>query len=305
MYHHYTFTTEQLGETEWAMPLLAQMLADWGFESFQEEPDKGLLQAYISDDAWQESGEVDSQLATDAGALTLYDIAWHYRHELVPSSDWLAAWRSTTFEPISLRGRMLVTTPELAPTLPTHELQLLIEAYNSFGSGEHHTTRMILEHLLDYDVTGAQVIDMGCGTGILGIAALLLGADSLVAIDISSECVTNTLHNLQLNGFAPTERISVLHGDAARLSAYPSKADLLFANIHRNIILQDLPSYVAAVRSGGEVWLSGFLLSDRTAICSGLASVGLEIIDEATSEEWLFVRTRKVRPKQSQDKASE
>ena len=198
MYHHYTFITEQLSEAEWAMPLLAQTLADWGFESFQEEPDKGLLNAYISDDAWQESEEVATQLATDAGALTLYNIEWHYGQSVVSSGDWLAAWRSTTFEPISLRGRMLVTTPELAPSSPTHELQLLIEAYNSFGSGEHHTTRMILEHLLDYDVTGTQVIDMGCGTGILGIAALQLGADSLVAIDISSDCVTNTLHNLQL-----------------------------------------------------------------------------------------------------------
>lgn len=293
MYHHYTFTTNQLGETEWAMPLLAQTLADWGFESFQEEPDRGLLHAYISDDAWQESEEIPTQLATDTGALTLYDIVWHYRHELASSSDWLAAWRSTTFEPISLRGRMLVTTPELAETSPTHELQLLIEAYNSFGSGEHHTTRMILEHLLDYDVTGAQVIDMGCGTGILGIATLLLGADSLVAIDISSECVTNTLHNLQLNGFAPSERISVLHGDAAQLSDYPNEADLLFANIHRNIILEDLPRYVAAVRSGGEVWLSGFLLSDRTTIYQALETVKLEVVDEATSEEWLFVRSRK------------
>ena len=258
MYHHYTFTTEQLGETEWAMPLLAQTLADWGFESFQEEPDKGLLNAYISDDAWQESEEVATQLATDAGALTLYNIEWHYGQSVASSGDWLAAWRSTTFEPISLRGRMLVTTPELAPSSPTHELQLLIEAYNSFGSGEHHTTRMILEHLLDYDMTGAQVIDMGCGTGILGIAALLLGADALVAIDISSECVTNTLHNIQLNGFALSERISVLHGDAAQLSAYPSKADLLFANIHRNIILEDLPRYVAAV--------------DQAARCGSVAS---------------------------------
>ena len=275
------------------MPLLAQTLADWGFESFQEEPDRGLLHAYISDDAWQESEEIPTQLATDTGALTLYDIAWHYRQSVASSGDWLAAWRSTTFEPISLRGCMLVTTPELAETSPTHELQLLIEAYNSFGSGEHHTTRMILEHLLDYDVTGAQVIDMGCGTGILGIATLLLGADSLVAIDISSECVTNTLHNLQLNGFAPSERISVLHGDAAQLSDYLSKADLLFANIHRNIILEDLPRYVAAVRSGGEVWLSGFLLSDRTAIYQALEAVKLEVIDEATSEEWLFVRSRK------------
>lgn len=293
MYHHYTFITEQLSEAEWAMPLLAQTLADWGFESFQEEPDNGLLNAYISDDAWQESEEVATQLATDAGVLTLYNIEWHYRQSVASSGDWLAAWRSTTFEPISLRGRMLVTTPELAPSSQTHELQLLIEAYNSFGSGEHHTTRMILEHLLDYDVTGAQVIDMGCGTGILGIAALLLGADSLVAIDISSECVTNTLHNLQLNGFAPSERISVLHGDAAQLSAYPSKADLLFANIHRNIILEDLPHYVAAVRSGGEVWLSGFLLSDRTAIYQALEAVKLAVVDEATSEEWLFVRSRK------------
>ena len=275
------------------MPLLAQTLADWGFESFQEEPDKGLLHAYISDDAWQESEEVASQLATDAGTLTLYNIEWHYGQSVASSGDWLAAWRSTTFEPISLRGRMLVTTPELAPSSPTHELQLLIEAYNSFGSGEHHTTRMILEHLFDYDVTGAQVIDMGCGTGILGIAAMLLGADSLVAIDISSECVTNTLHNLQLNGFASSERISVLHGDAAQLSAYPSKADLLFANIHRNIILEDLPHYVAAVRSGGEVWLSGFLLSDRTAIYQALEAVKLAVVDEATSEEWLFVRSRK------------
>ena len=85
----------------------------------------------------------------------------------------------------------------------------------------------------------------------------------------------------------------MLHGDAAQLSAYPSKADLLFANIHRNIIIEDLPRYVTAVRSGGEVWLSGFLLSDRTTIYQALEAVKLEVIDEATSEEWFFVRTRK------------
>ena len=87
MYHHYTFTTEQLGETEWAMPLLAQTLADWGFESFQEEPNNGLLNAYISDDAWQESEEVATQLATDAGVLTLYNIEWHYRQSVASSGD--------------------------------------------------------------------------------------------------------------------------------------------------------------------------------------------------------------------------
>ena len=116
---------------------------------------------------------------------------------------------------------MLVTTPELAPTTPSHEIQLLIEAYNSFGSGEHHTTRMILEHLLDYDVASATVIDMGCGTGILSIAALLLSADSLIAIDISSECVTNTLHNLQLNGFAP---VSYTHLDVYKRQPYTQEA---------------------------------------------------------------------------------
>ena len=296
MYRHYTFTTEHRHELDWAMPLLAQTLADWGFESFQEEPDKSRLDAYISEDAedWQGGGEVATQLSADEGSLTLYNIEWHYHRELVPSEDWLAAWRSSTFEPISLRGRILVTTPELAPTPPTHPIQLLIEAYNSFGSGEHHTTRMLLEHLLDYDLAGAQVVDMGCGTGILGIASLLLGADSLVAIDISSECVTNTLHNLQLNGFEPSEHIAVRHGDASLLSTYPSEANLLFANIHRNIILKDLPSYVASVQPGGEVWLSGFLLSDRPTISQALEAVGLELIDEATSEEWVFMRTRRV-----------
>lgn len=293
MYYHYTLTTEHRSDLEWTLPLLAQTLADWGFESFQEAPVEGLLHAYISDDAWHESDPISRWLPAEEGSLTMYDVVWHYQREAIPSSDWLAAWRSSTFEPISIAGQLLVTTPELAPTTPTHPIQLLIEAQNAFGSGEHHTTRMILESLLGYAMGDTTVIDMGCGTGILGIAALLLGADKLVAIDISSECVTNTLHNLRLNGLAPSERILIQHGDASLLATVPAEADLLIANIHRNIILQDLPSYVAAVRHGGEVWLSGFLLSDRSAIYEAVEAVGLHLLEERSSAEWLLLCTRK------------
>ncbi len=153
---------------------------------------------------------------------------------------------------------------------------------------------MILETLLDHPLQGKKVIDMGCGTGILGIATLLLGAYSLIAIDVSSDCITNSLHNLGLNGFAPESKlISVLHGDASLLLQYPSQADLLIANIHRNIILQDLHNYAQAVHLGGEVWLSGFLQSDRQAIYEALGEEKLLLLQEVTSDEWVFIRTRR------------
>ena len=165
----------------------------------------------------------------------------------------------------------------------------------AFGSGEHATTRLILSLLgsahLASVLQGATVIDAGCGTGILGIAALKLGAARVFAYDIDEWSVRNAKENYALNGLPATETIVL--GDASVLAQAP-QADILLANINRNILLADMPAFTAKLQQGGYLLLSGFYEADIEPLVARAATLGLTLQASLSDGDWraLFLYRR-------------
>ena len=157
----------------------------------------------------------------------------------------------------------------------------------SFGTGHHQTTAQMIGRLLDDDVEGLQVLDMGCGTSILAILARMRGAARCVAIDYDEWCVKNSMENIALNQL---DGIEVIHGDASALKPFPQTFDLVIANINRNILLADLASYVAAMKPGATILMSGFYREDVAPLRSHAESLGLCFIDERHLDHWACIK---------------
>ena len=159
----------------------------------------------------------------------------------------------------------------------------------SFGTGHHATTAQMIGRLLADDVSGKEVLDMGCGTSILAILARMRGAKHCVAIDVDEWCVRNSLENIALNS---VDGIDVCLGDASLL---PQKGpfDLVIANINRNILLSDMASYVARMRTGAYIYMSGFYVADVPRLRAEAAACGLLFVDMHALDEWACLKFRK------------
>ena len=167
------------------------------------------------------------------------------------------------------------------------DYEIVIEQKMSFGTGHHETTHMMIQHLLDLDVTNKSVLDMGCGTGILAIFAAMKNAKPIDAIDIDEWCVENTNENIIKNN---CEFISVFLGDANLLQ--DQKYDIIIANINRNILLQDLPVYKRCLNTNGILLLSGFYTEDEPLLQSKAKELGFEFLKKFERNNWLSLRFR-------------
>ncbi len=156
----------------------------------------------------------------------------------------------------------------------------------SFGTGHHQTTHMMVEYILDIDVKGKSVMDMGCGTGILAILAAMKGAVNVDAIDIDEWAFENTVENAERNnvGFVKGAK-----GDASLLRG-DENYDLFIANINRNILINDMPKYAKSMRVGGELLLSGFYESDIEQLVSETTKLGFELKEKRDRDSWAALR---------------
>jgi ribosomal protein L11 methyltransferase len=163
-------------------------------------------------------------------------------------------------------------------------ISIEIDAHLAFGTGTHETTRMLCATLLDMDLQGKRVLDCGCGTGILGICALKLGADSCVGYDIDEWSADNTRHNAVINHV--DDRLTSLCGDSSVLSGFAAEFDIVLANINRNILLADMPRFVSVMAPHSTLILSGFYESDCTLLESKAQQLGLKLIATKTDGDW-------------------
>ena len=229
--------------------ILLAVLTKQQFESFLET--KTGLRAYIKQADWD---RIDVQ-----NALSFMPSAFVVSHQIneIPVVNWNAHWESS-FHPIVV-GDYTVRAPFHPPKKTAHEL--IIEPKMSFGTGHHQTTQLMMKHALEIDMVGKSVLDMGCGTGILGILAAELGAKSVLAIDIESWCVGNTLENAERNRC--NHIVKAIRGD---IDMVAETYDLIFANINRNTLIRHIPHYTKRLQSQGILLLSGFYQSDFLVI---------------------------------------
>ncbi len=262
--------------------LLADIAGETGFESF-EETDAG-LDGYVQVDLFHKDA-LDKAIEE----FPVENIGITYALSSVIDEDWNKAWEDEGFEPIDIDGKLLVFDAKKPIPTIQRPIEIAIEARNAFGTGTHETTQMILSYLADFPMEGKRVLDCGCGTGILGIAAVKLGADEVVCYDIDEWSVKNTEWNSRLNG---VKELSVMEGDASVLSHVSGVFDLVMANINRNTLLQDVERFKEVLNVGGTLILSGFYTEDAPMLRQRAQELGLEEVCHKEACNWCMIVLR-------------
>ncbi|MBR1548920.1 MAG: 50S ribosomal protein L11 methyltransferase [Prevotella sp.] len=280
-YFEATFTITPCSQD--ACDILAALVAEAGFESFEYTDDgmNGYVQQQLFDrDALQQA--VDSfPLPATSISYTIGEA--EYR-------DWNEQWEQEGFEPIVIDNLVIHDGRHLPADngqggSDNDRISIEIDAHQAFGTGTHETTRMICRQLLGMHIGGKRVLDAGCGTGILGICALKLGAAECVAYDIDEWSVDNTRHNAVINHV--DQRLQPIHGDASVLdSAVDGTFDIVTANINRNILLADMPRFVQKMHKGSTLILSGFYGDDCPLLCEKASSLGLSLTAQQSDADW-------------------
>lgn len=258
--------------------LLAGMLADCGFESFV--PDDNGLTAYIKKEDY--SAEAVENVVADFPFECIIAVD----SELIEGRDWNSEWEKNYFQPIVIDDKVVVHS-SFHTDVPVAKYDIVIDPKMAFGTGHHSTTSQILKALLDADLEGKSVIDMGTGTGILAILAAMRGATPVTAIELDGFAYENAVENVALNGHA---EIRVIHGDASALSGVDA-ADVFIANINRNVILADMAAYASRLVAGGMMLLSGFYEgADAEMIVEEGRRNGLEFLGQTSDNRWACVK---------------
>ncbi len=258
--------------------ILVAELAELGYDSF--DTNGNTLKAYIPAVKFSEKETLQlvGQYVNDSTA----SVGWAE----MADKNWNEVWESN-FEPIVVGNRCTVRAP-FHTNLPPTDYEIVIEPKMSFGTGHHATTYQMADFLLDMDVEGKRVLDMGCGTGILAILAAMKGAAKVVAIDNDEWAYSNAVENVERN---VAGKVEVLLGDATLLGA--EKFDTILANINRNILLADLPSYVEVLVPGGTLFLSGILPEDIAIITDRALNLGLVSLASKTRNGWAALSFKK------------
>ena len=271
-YFEVTFTTSPCNET--VNDVVSALAGEIGFESFVESEQGTIGYVPIS--------QYDEQALSEALAdFPMPDTKVAFTTCEMEDKNWNEEWEKHFFEPIVVDSRCVIHST-FHKDYPKADFDIIINPQMAFGTGHHQTTRLIISYLLDIELGGKTVLDMGCGTSILAILASMRGAKALTAIDIDEWCVNNSIDNLALNGI---DNIKVFQGDASSLAS-EGPFDVIIANINRNILLADMQYYVARMNQGGEIYFSGFYESDLPMIQTEAERLGLRYISHRVEKDW-------------------
>lgn len=267
-----------------AAEILIAELGDLPFDTFEETPTG--FNAYCTEEDFG---------AAEAPAYALighYGQQWEgieASHRVITRQNWNAEWEQN-FQPLLLAdGRVSVRAP-FHPRPESAEYDVVVMPRMSFGTGHHHTTALMLETQLTLDQGDKRVLDMGCGTGILAIFAVLRGAREVVAIDTEPWTVENARDNAAENHVA--DHLAAHLGDAALLD-HEAPFDVILANINRNVLLEDIAAYAQVLQPGGPLALSGFYEEDLPLIRAAAEAAGLTYETHRVRESWTAAVFRK------------
>jgi ribosomal protein L11 methyltransferase len=252
--------------------LLITMLADVGFESFTENED-GSVSAYI------QAPLFTSELTVRLHSEEFIEFLDSFKIDRIADQNWNAVWESN-FEPVIIDGRCLVRAPFHEPVKGV-EFDIVIMPKMSFGTAHHETTKLMIRYMMGLQPEGKSLLDMGSGTAVLAILARMKGAVPVSAIDNDEWAYNNALENIRSNNF---DDIEVLLGDSSLLPG--KKFDFIFANINRNILLNDIPTYRLSLNQGGKLFVSGFYSEDLPLIQAKAAEVDLKLVSDRQENNW-------------------
>lgn len=260
--------------SEDAGDLLAAFLGDIGYETFV--PDATGLTAYVPEAMW-------SKDALDAIINDFpMEVSITAKDAFVEGRDWNSEWERNYFQPIIV-GNKCVIHSTFHHDIPKAEYDIVIDPKMAFGTGHHATTSQVIEGILDTDLEGRSVIDMGTGTAILSILAAMRGAKTVTGIEIDEFAYANAIENVATNGV--NDIVTLINGDASAL-ANVAPADVFLANINRNVILNDFERYAERLKTGGTMILSGFYDDDIPMLENAATPLGLSIAKVSTRDKW-------------------
>ncbi|PCJ22915.1 MAG: 50S ribosomal protein L11 methyltransferase [Flavobacteriales bacterium] len=254
--------------------ILIAELSEIGFESFVET-EKG-IEAYIQ---FLEFNQDDIQKLK---ILTNKNFTIEHVIKTIADQNWNAEWEKS-FNPINVENRCYIRAL-FHDKIDNIEYDIVIDPKMSFGTGHHETTFLMVKRLLNIDLKGKNVLDMGCGTGLLAILAKKKKARYVEAIDIDEWAYNNTLENIRNNN---CEEIKVKMGGAELIKK--NNFNVIIANINRNILLNDMDAYTKGLIEGGDLLLSGFFSSDKDILLEASSKLGFELSYQETKNDWTML----------------
>lgn len=262
--------------------IISAYLSEFGFEGSAEDE---FVKAYIP-----EGQKTMEEIIIIMDELVEKNLCYeNYSIDVIKPKNWNEEWEKNYFQPILIGNQCLIKSSFHNTDLKA-KYEIIIDPKMSFGTGHHETTSMMAEYLLEMDLHDKQVLDMGTGTGILGILASMIGCKEVIGIDNDSWCYENAQENIEKNGI---KNFQMILGDAGMLKSYPEHFDLIIANINRHILLADIKYYVKTMKQKSTLLLSGFYLDDLPDIQEECKKHGLLLSNKKMKKNWIgakFVR---------------
>jgi ribosomal protein L11 methyltransferase len=264
---------------EWLRDVLIAQLGETGYDSFIET-ETG-VEAFIPTSNYQEDNLFEVIKSFDE------EFTFEVSCEIIKSQNWNEVWEKNYFKPLVINNECVIRAP-FHTEFPKAKYEIIIEPNMAFGTGNHETTTMMVETILENDFQNKTVLDMGCGTGILGILASMKGAKKVTAIDIDEWSFNGANENAALNKI---KNMTVKQGDAGLLGN--EKFDIVFANIHKNVLLYDMASYFEVLKPEGLLIMSGFYTEDIQDIKNKAENLGLKDSGYKTKNNWVAYSFKK------------
>lgn len=265
-----------------AKDILCDLAGNAGFESFEDT--QSIVTGYVQKQNFNK--EILDECIAD---FPIGNILISYEVNDAEDKNWNAVWEEQGFKPICIEGKCVIHDMSHNNETEAKEnlLDITIDTEQAFGTGNHETTYMIINELFETEMKDKLFLDCGCGTGILSIVASKLGAKEITAYDIDEWSVRNTKHNCSLNG---VENVSVLLGDSSVLTSVKKRFDVVTANINRNILLADMPTFKQKMANGAILILSGFYKDDTDILVEKAKSLNLTFVNECSKNEWCMLK---------------
>ena len=264
-----------------AREVVVAYLNECGFSMFEPHERGVLVHGEVEEVNEQEA---DLQLEAVAAFATV-----RVDKQRVAQENWNAKWESEYPQVVVEDGAGEVACTIRAPfhDIPASGVDVIVAPQMSFGTGHHATTHLMTARLLSLPLHGQNVLDMGCGTGVLALVAAKAGAGSILGIDIERDAVQNSQDNHALNADLAASDMTFVQGDGTACDDMPDGAwHVVCANIHKNVLVADMTRYARTLKEGGHLLLSGFFEGDVPALEASVHAAGMEVLDVDVRDGW-------------------